>query len=59
EGLDALSRKDALSKINKSNEYKVLSEMDKLNVGNMLEVLEDIYIKIFNRKILKGEYIER
>jgi hypothetical protein len=28
-------------------------------VGNMLEVLEDIYIKILNRKILKGEYIER
>ena len=59
EGVDALSRKDALSKISKLNEYKVLSEMDKFNVGNMLEVMEDIYIKIFNRKILKGEYIER
>jgi len=59
EGLDALSRKDALSKINQLNEYNVLTEIDKLEVGNMLEVLEDIYIKIFNRKIRKGEYIER
>jgi predicted nucleotidyltransferase len=59
EGLDALSRKDALSKIDQLNEYKVLTEIDKLDVGNMLEVLEDIYIKIFNRKIRQGEYIER
>ncbi|MFH1323330.1 MAG: nucleotidyltransferase domain-containing protein [Methanobacteriota archaeon] len=59
EDMDALSRKDALSKIYKLNEYKVLSEIDKLEVGNMLEVLEDIYIKIFNRKIRKGEFIER
>ena len=59
EGLDALSRKDALSKINKLNEYKVLSEMDKLNTKNMIGVLEDIYIKIFNKKIRKGEHIER
>ena len=59
EGLDALSRKDALSKINKLNEYKVLSEMDKLNTENMIGVLEDIYIKIFNKKIRKGEHIER
>jgi hypothetical protein len=55
EGMDALSRKDALSKINKFNEYKVLSEMEKLNTENMIEVLEDIYIKIFNKKIRKGD----
>lgn len=59
EGMDALSRKDALSKIKKLNKYKVLSEIDKLEVGNMLEVLEDVYVKIFNRKILKGEFIEK
>ena len=59
EGMNALSRKDAFSKIDPLNEYKVLAEIDRLEVGNMLEVLEDIYIKIFNRKILKGEYIER
>ncbi len=58
EGIDVLSRKDAISKIKKINEYKILSEMEKLKVENMLEVLEDIYIKIFNRKILKGECIE-
>ena len=59
EGIDALSRKDAISKIKKINKYKVLSEIDALKLENMLEVLEDIYIKIFNRKILKGECIER
>ncbi|MCZ7373241.1 MAG: nucleotidyltransferase domain-containing protein [Candidatus Methanoperedens sp.] len=59
EGMNALSRKDAFSKIDQLNEYKVLTEIDRLEVGNMLEVLEDIYIKIFNRKILKGEFIER
>jgi len=58
EGMDAFSRKDALSKIDKLNEYKVLSEMDKLNTENMIEVMEDIYIKIFNKKLLKGEHIE-
>jgi predicted nucleotidyltransferase len=59
EGIDALSRKDAISKIKKINKYKVLSEIDAFKLENMLEVLEDIYIKIFNRKILKGECIER
>src|SRR3972149_4627786 len=59
EGIDALSRTDAISKIKKINKYKVLSEIDALKLENMLEVLEDIYIKIFNRKILKGECIER
>lgn len=59
EGIDALSRKDAISKIKKINKYKVLSEIDVLKLENMLEVLEDIYIKIFNRKILRGECIER
>lgn len=59
EGIDALSRKDAISKIKKINKYKVLSEIDALKLENMVEVLEDIYIKIFNRKILKGECIER
>jgi predicted nucleotidyltransferase len=59
EGMDAVSRKDALSKINKLNEYKVLSEIEKLSTENMIEVLEDIYIKIFNKKIRKGEHIER
>jgi len=59
EGIDALSRKDAISKIKKINKYKVLSEIDALKLENSLEVLEDIYIKIFNRKILKGEFIER
>jgi len=33
--------------------------MEKLNTENMIEVLEDIYIKIFNKKIRKGEHIER
>jgi predicted nucleotidyltransferase len=59
EGIDALSRKDAISKAKKINKYKVLSEIDALKLENMLDVLEDIYIKIFNRKILKGECIER
>lgn len=59
EGIDALSRKDAISKIKKINKYKVLSEINALKLENMLEVLEDIYIKIFNRKILRGECIER
>lgn len=59
EGMDALSRKDAISKIKTIGEYRVLSEIDKFELENMLQVLEDIYIKIFNRQILKGEHIER
>ena len=59
EGIDALSRKDAISKIQKIAEYKILSEMDTLEIENMLEVLEDMYIKIINMKILRGERIER
>ncbi|MBU4373032.1 MAG: nucleotidyltransferase domain-containing protein [Euryarchaeota archaeon] len=59
EGMEALYRKDALSKIKKSNKYGVLGEIDKLKLEDMLEVLEDLYIKLFNKLILKGEGIER
>lgn len=59
EGIEALSRKDALSKIKKSNKYRVLGEIDKLKLEDMLEVLEELYAKLFNRMILKGEGIER
>ncbi|MCX9081469.1 MAG: nucleotidyltransferase domain-containing protein [Candidatus Methanoperedens sp.] len=59
EGLDVYSRKDASSTIAKIKEYKALSEMEKLGMENMLEVLENIYLKIFQKKIRKGESIER
>ncbi len=59
EGMETLSRKDALSKIKKSNKYRVLGEIDRLKLEDMLEVLEELYAKLFNRMILKGEGIER
>ncbi len=59
EGVEALSRKDAISKIKKINEYKVLSYVKKLKIGDMLEILEELYMKLFNKTILKGEGVER
>lgn len=59
EGIEALSRKDALVKIKKSSKYRALSEIEKLKLENVLEVLEDLYTKLFNKMILKGEGIER
>lgn len=59
EGLEALSRKDATSKIKKLNEFKILVNMNKLKIENQLGIVEDIYAKLFNRIILKGECIER
>lgn len=59
EGLDALSRKDAISKIKKLDEYKALFNMNKLNIENQLDAVEDIYMKLFNKTILRGEGIER
>ncbi|MBU3957740.1 MAG: nucleotidyltransferase domain-containing protein, partial [Nanoarchaeota archaeon] len=59
EGLEALSRKDATSKIKKLNDFKILVNMNKLKIENQLGIVEDIYAKLFNRIILKGEGIER
>lgn len=58
EGIEALSRKDALSKIKKSNKYRDLGEIHGLKLENMLELLDALYTKLFNRMILKGEGIE-
>lgn len=59
EGTEALSRKDAMAKLKKSNEYKVLGSIGELEIENALEILEEHYNKLFNKLILKGEGIER
>lgn len=59
EGLEARSRKDAVSKIKKSKEFGFLGDIDKLKTENIMETLENAYIKLLNKTIMKGEGIER
>ncbi len=59
EGMEALSRKDAMTKLKKSREYKILGSIDEFEIENTLEILEEIYTKLINKLILKGEGIER
>ncbi len=59
EKIDALSRKDAISKIKKIKDYSPLYTINKLKPENQLALLDDIYMKLFNKTILKGEEIER
>lgn len=59
EGLDARSRKEAVSKIKESKEFGFIGNINKLKTENMMDVLENAYIKLFNKTIMKGEGIER
>ncbi|MCS4541424.1 MAG: nucleotidyltransferase domain-containing protein [Euryarchaeota archaeon] len=59
EGLEAQSRKDAMSKIKKLSEYKILSNTNRLKTEKLLEIIEGLYMKLFNKIIQKGEGIER
>ncbi len=59
EGLDTLSRKDAISKTKRLSEFKVLANINKLKIENRLDIVEDVYAKLFNKVILRGEGIER
>jgi len=59
EKIDAPSRKDALSKIKNIKDYKALYNINKQKPENQLAILDDIYMKLFNKTILKDEKIER
>ncbi len=58
EGLDARSRKEAVSKIKESKEFGFIGDINKLKTENMMEAMENAYIKLFNKTIMKGESIE-
>ncbi len=59
EKIDAPSRKDALSNIKNIKDYKALYNINKQKPDNQLAILDDIYMKLFNKTILQGEEIER
>lgn len=59
EKIDTLSRKDALSKIKNIKDYKALRNINKQKPETQLAILDDIYMKLFNKTILQGEEIER
>lgn len=59
EKIDAPSRKDALSKIKNIKDYKALYNINKQKPEAQLAILDDIYMKLFNKTILQREEIER
>lgn len=58
EGAEALSRKDAISKIKRMKEFRALAGMDKLKIERQLETVEDAYSELLSKAILRGECIE-
>lgn len=58
EGLEALSRKNAISKIKRLAEFKILNSINKLKIENQLDIVEDIYVRLFDKIVLRGEDIE-
>lgn len=59
EGIRAFSGNDALLKIKKIDDYRELGRMHRLNTGDALDVLDNLYRKLSNRIILKAEGILR
>lgn len=59
EGIEALSRKDAISKIKKLKEFRILANANKLKIERQLDIAENIYARFFNKTVLRGEGIER
>ncbi len=59
EGLPALSRKDAVLEAANLKEYCTLKNINNRGLEDRLRILEDVYARLLNKTILKGEGIER